>query len=359
MASQEPFTVLVTGASGYVAAHVVALLQKEGHRVRGTVRSLQKEERVAPLRGLVPDAPHPLELYEAELGSDKGWAEAVQGCDYVMHTASPFPNYTVEQMTAANVVTPAVDGTVRVLTAAAQAGVRRVVLTSSVMAVQGNVAAEENKHYTEEDWTVLDHPTTDLYMKSKTLAEKAAWDLLAKLPDEKKFGLSVVNPSFVMGPPLLASHGTATSVAFLTDLLSHKEPALIKMHIPFCDVRDVAKAHLQALLRDNAQGHRHIVWTESAWYSEAANILAQEYKPKGYKIATAVAPNFAISFMSLFRPSLKPVVPTLGREKYFSNSRMVEELGITPTPLKTSLLDMAEAVIALGLVKPPRGQAAT
>lgn len=342
--------VLVTGASGYIACHVIKQLQSEGYRVRGTVRSLASEDKVVPLKNLVPDAKHPLELVEANLTSDDGWDKAVEGCYAVMHTASPFPNVIEKKVTQEDLVQPAKEGTLRVLKAASEAGVKKLVLTSSFASVFAEAVPEPGKKYSEEDWTNPESSEVDVYSKSKVLAEKAAWDYLKELPEDKKFEMAVINPVFVMGPPLMEAHKSSTSVSFLIDILTHKNPAVLKFMIGYCDVRDVAKAHVLALTKPEAAGKRHIICTKPMWMKDVANIMADEFRPQGYKIATMAAPNCIVWLGSFFSEPLKGVVPKLGKAHEVDNSRMVNVLEITPTPIEETLYDMAYALIDMNLV---------
>ena len=188
--------ILVTGASGYIACHIVKKLMEKGYRVRGTVRSLKDEKKVAPLRKLVPNPKHELELVEADLLKEETWPDAVKGCTFVIHTASPFPNTNPRDEN--EIIKPAVNGTLFVFRACAQEEkVKRVVLTSSVAAIAGD-NFEHNKHYTEKDWA--DPNLLSAYPKSKVLAEKSAWEFLEerKKNNLKCFELAVINPGYVM-----------------------------------------------------------------------------------------------------------------------------------------------------------------
>ncbi|XP_018015562.1 LOW QUALITY PROTEIN: NADPH-dependent aldehyde reductase ARI1-like [Hyalella azteca] len=344
--------VLVTGASGYIACHVVKLLQETGYRVRGTfVRSLKNSSRVDPLKKLVSNPKHPLELTEADLESDDGWDKAMEGVYAVMHTASPFPPVG-ESPSEQSLVKPAVEGTKRVLSAAAKAGIKKVVVTSSFAAVSADPApADPSKKFDEEDWTDTSNPAVTSYSKSKTLAERAAWDLLESLPEDQRFELSTVNPVLVMGPPLVESNKSATSVIILRDAIMAKVPGSPKLCFPICDVRDVALAHLKCLTNPEAVGKRHIISSGGIWMKDMNQILADEFKPQNYKVCTRELPNFAIWLASIFNESVrKEVYPRLGSLFEINNSRMKNVLGIEPTSQKDSILDMAYAMIELGIV---------
>ncbi|XP_018019845.1 NADPH-dependent aldehyde reductase ARI1-like [Hyalella azteca] len=342
--------VLVTGASGYIACHVVKLLQETGYRVRGTVRSLKNSSRVDPLKMLVSNPKHPLELTEADLESDDGWDKAMEGVYAVMHTASPFPSLE-ESPSEQSLVIPAVEGTKRVLSAAAKAGVKKVVVTSSCSAVVDPASTDPSKKFDEEDWTDTSNPAITSYPKSKTLAERAAWDLLESLPEGQRFELSTVNPVLVMGPPLVESNKSATSVIILRDAIMAKVPGSPKLCFRICDVRDVALAHLKCLTNPEAVGKRHIISSGGIWMKDMNQILADEFKPQNYKVSTRELPNFVIWFASIFNERIrKQVYPRLGVMFDIDNSRMKNVLGIEPTPQKDSILDMAYAMIELGIV---------
>lgn len=346
--------VLVTGVSGYLGSHVAKQLQEEGYRVRGTVRSLENEAKVAPLKNLVPDAKHPLELVAADLTSDEGWDKAVEGCTLVAHVASPFPDQTNRAVPEEEVLGPAKEGTLRVLRAvAAQNGaVKRVVLTSSFAAVFGETAADPNKKYNEEDWTDPESPTLDSYTKSKAVAEKAAWDFLKELPEEQKFELAVINPTLIFGPPLIEAHKSATSVILMANIVNKAYPGVPRVQFPVCDVRDVAKAHVKALTLPEAASNRHIILTESLWYRDIAASVAKEFRPQGYSIATAQLPYALMWLAGCFNKGVRnSILPRIGKTLSVDNKRMVEVLGVEPTALDCTVQDMVYAMVDLGIVK--------
>ncbi|XP_015915817.1 uncharacterized protein [Parasteatoda tepidariorum] len=340
--------VLVTGASGYVASYIIKLLLDEGHKVRGTVRDLNNEKKIKPLKELSPEARFPLELVEADLLKEETWKEAVKDCTYVIHTASPFPN--ASPANPDEVIKPAVEGTKVVLQACADAGtVKRVVLTSSVASVHGEMIMEEGKVYNEGDWTNTESISLDTYSKSKTLAERFAWDFVKELPEDKKFELAVINPALVLGPVLNGEPGT--SVEVIKKLLERAMPMIPKVNFDVCDVRDVALAHVKAMTLPNAADHRHIVTTQNVWLKDIAMVLSKEFKPHGYCVPTTIAPYFAVWLNSFFDKTAKSILPRIGREFRFDNKRMKEELGITPTELNQTLIDTAYSLIEGGFVK--------
>lgn len=317
--------VLVTGASGYVAGHVVAELRSHGYVVRGTARR--------PVDGL--------EVVAADLSRDDGWASAVEGCDYVVHVASPFPRETPKSED--EVIRPAVDGTLRVLRAAADAGVKRVVLTSSVAAVaSGHVGGGTR---TEDDWSIVDRSA--VYQKSKTLAERAAWDFAR----ESGLELVSVNPGLVLGPVL--GPALSTSVQVVHRLLTRDAPASPKMGFAIVDVRDVATAHRLALETPAAAGNRYIVAGGHMWMREVAAVLAEEFNPKGYRVPTGVLPTWMLHVLARFDASLRPVLSFVGRREDVSADKARRELGWTLRPARESILDTAHSLIELGLAPNP------
>ena len=334
--------VLVTGASGYIATHVVKLLQEQGYMVRATVRSLKNEAKVKPLRELCPTAIHPIELVEADLTNEESWIPAVKDCKYVLHIASPFPFGSPANED--EIIKPAVNGTLAVLKACGES-VKRVVLTSSVAAVNNGYDARE-KLWTEEDWTDPEKATAGAYVKSKGLAEKAAWDYVKGLPEEKKFELAVVNPGYVVGPLLCGAF--TTSMEIPRRILQREMPALPKFGMGMVDVRDVALAHVNAMTVPDAAGHRHILVTEAHTMKEIAVILDAEFRPQGYNPPTAELPNFLVKMASWFDKNLRFITPALGKCAQFDNTRMKSVLDITPREMKNTICDMAYSMIEAG-----------
>ncbi|MFJ9363015.1 SDR family oxidoreductase [Nocardia sp. NPDC101769] len=322
--------VLVTGASGYVAGQVIQELLRQGYRVRGTVRSAARATEVAEL---LPG----VELVEADLGSDAGWAAAVAGCRYVVHTASPFPSGVPEHED--ELVRPAVDGTLRVLRAAAAGGVERVVVTSSIAAVE---VGNEGHLLTEMDWS--DTARCDAYQKSKTLAERAAWDFAAEHPNLE---LAVINPGMIIGPVLRAEAGT--SVDGIRALLAGGMPGVPRLNFATVDVRDLAVAHRLAMETPQAAGNRYICAGEEVSFPQMAQILAQRYR-----VATRVLPDWLVRLSARFNPDARTAVRFLGRAAHLSAAKAEHDLHWTMRPVADSLLDTAESLIHFGLVAAPR-----
>ena len=338
--------VLVTGASGYIATHVVKLLQEQGYRVRATVRTLKNEAKVKPLRELCPGAKHPIELVEADLTNEESWIPAVKDCKYVLHIASPFP--AENPANEDEIIKPAVNGTIAVLKACGES-VKRVVLTSSTAAVNNGYDARE-KPWTEEDWTDPEKATEKgAYIKSKGLAEKAAWDYVKGLPEERKFELAVVNPGYVVGPLLCGAF--TTSMEIPRRILQREMPALPKFGMGMVDVRDVALGHVNAMKVPEAAGNRHILVTATQSMKDMAFLLDAEFRPLGYNPPSAELPNFIVKMGSWFDKSLCLITPALGKYAQFDTTRMKSVLGITPREMKNSICDMAYSMIEAGHIK--------
>lgn len=342
----SPAKVLVTGASGYLASHVVQQLLSGGRAaVRGTVRKLGDEAKVRHLRDLAPGARHPLELVEADLLSPDTWPPAVADMDYVLHVASPLPLATPRDEN--EVIRPAVEGTLNVLRACAKTpSVKRVVLTSSAMAVYA-MSESPGRDLTEDDWS--DTARIEAYAKSKTLAERAAWDLVASLPDDEKFDLVVLNPTLILGPPLHAT--VSASVEMMVMLLARQTPMIPRLSLPIIDVRDVALAHVIAMTSPEAAGQRIILNNSSLWMQDVALLLKEVFGPQGYRVPTTIAPKPLLWVASLFDSKIKSVLPHLGVVYNYSNQKMKDILKIQPRNIRETVVEMAYGVIEAGFVR--------
>ncbi len=340
-------TVLVTGASGYIATHIVRQLLISGYRVRGTVRSLQNESKISPLRELCPNSRHPLELVEADLTDPSSWVPAVRGCRFVIHTASPFPPHNPARED--DVIQPALDGTLSVLRACQDVGnVLRVVLTSSAAAVSSGDSKDQDATFTEDDWSDPER-TNYVYFRSKILAERAAWEFVESLPQGQRFELTVINPSYVIGPVLCG--GRVTSMAIVRLLLSGRMSAVPSINFSVIDVRDVAHAHVAAMTSPKAAGRRYLVAGPNVWIKDMARVLRGEFQKMGYKVPTWEAPYFLMRIAAWYDKRLQLMMPAWGKVIRFDNSRMVEELGVTPRPPEDSLLALAHSLIDKGIVR--------
>lgn len=329
--------VLLTGCSGFIAKHVALRLLNAGHEVRGTLRRLDRgdEVRAAVAPHLTPGAGS-LSFVQADLEADAGWAEAMAGVDVVVHTASPFPIAQPKDPQA--LIRPAVDGTRRVLEAAAAAGVKRVVLTSSVAAV---VDLSKGEHlHDEEDWCDPSKDSATAYEKSKTLAERKAWEI-AKARD---LNLTVINPGFVLGPPLDEHYGA--SLGLVERFLKGKDPMVPPMGLAIVDVRDVAEMHLRAVDRPETAGKRYIASAGAMAFVDMTRALKAAWPTR--RIPVREAPKPVIRLLALFDPSIRTILPRLGHMDRLSNSRAVREMEMQFTPPKAALMASAEWLVAQG-----------
>ncbi len=317
-------TVFVTGATGFIAKHIVLNLLNAGYRVRGSVRALTRGDEVraavAPHLKNATDLKERLDFMPLDLTRDAGWDTALQGCDALIHTASPFP--IAQPKDQDTLIRPAVEGALRALKAAQAAGIARVVMTSSEVAVRGTDLRPGRAAYDEDDWTDVNRPGIHAYAKSKTLAERAAWDFARDQAPGMR--LTTINPSFVLGPPLDRHYGS--SVGMIERLLRGKDPMLPQVSIPIVDVRDVAEAHVRALERDASIGKRILVSDTSLWMTEMARAVKAAHPDR--RMATRAAPDLLMRVMALWDRQIASIVPVLGQELAISHDRAAEMLGI-------------------------------
>jgi len=340
MNHDKPGRVLVTGATGFVAGHCISDLLARGYDVRGTVRNLATAD-LAHLRPAIDNASGAFDLAEATLDADGGWAEAAGGCDYVLHVASPIPFKAPRHED--ELIRPAVEGTARVLTAAAKAGVRRVVCTSSLDVITRNSASAAQRR-TEADWSDL--AECNAYAKSKLLAEKRAWDLAAEYGIE----LAVIHPGAIIGPPQHVKR--ESSADLVRRMLAGEMPAVPQLHLAFTDVRDLADVHRLALKVPEAKGNRYICANGQLPMTGIAAILKEEYGPRGYKISTRPLPIWILRVAARFNSAAKLAADMLDVQHDVSVDKAVRELGWTPRSLRESILDTAESLISAGIVQP-------
>lgn len=335
--------ILVTGASGFIALHCIQQALDAGYAVRGTLRSLGREAEVRATLTEMGAPQGKLEFAEADLLSDSGWEQALQDVDFVLHVASPFP--TGEPNHEDDLIRPAREGTLRVLQAAAKAGVKRVVLTSSVAAVSEGLPAKEP--YDETDWSDVSQPI-GAYSKSKTLAERAAWAFMESIKTSSQMELAVLNPGLVLGP--LPDRHARTSAAVIHEIMKGNVPGVARVFFNFVDVRDVAAAHLLAITHPQAAGQRFILVGESGWMRDLAGILAKHFRPRGYRINTLEFPSLLVRLLGLFDKTIALTVPLLDKKRPASSARARRVLGWQPRGLEEMTLAMAESLIKLGLV---------
>lgn len=333
--------VLVTGASGYIAGAIIQQLAAAGWSLRGTVRSPAKSTGLAASLGL---SAAQLPLFAADLQSDAGWAEAVAGCDYVMHIASPLPATTPQA--ADDLIGPARDGALRALRFARDAGVKRLVMTSSVAAIC--YGRDDGKStFTEADWTNPDHPDSYPYVQSKTIAERAARDFMAREGGNLEF--VTINPSLVLGP--VSGPDFSTSIEAISQLLGGKLPGCPRLGFAVVDVRDVAAAHVAAMTAPDMNGERFIVAGPFLWMTEIAEILKRRLGTKARRVPTRGLPDWLVRLSSLFNPAVRSVLTELGRTRNCDTSHVRTKLGWTPHDAETSIVDCAESLIVAGVIR--------
>jgi dihydroflavonol-4-reductase len=337
-------TVLVTGGTGFIAQHCMIVLLNNGYRVRTTLRSPGREEEVRQyLRTGGVEAGDRLSFVIADLGADEGWAEAAEGCAYVMHGASPTPSG--DQVDEDDWVKPAVEGNLRVLRAARDAGVKRVVLTSAFGAIGAGHKADHPRPFVETDWSDLAGDIAP-YQKSKTLSERAAWDFIAK--EGGALELSAINPVAVLGPALGADY--SHSIRLIVSLMNG-QPGVPKINSGFVDVRDVAELHLLAMTNPLAKGERFIAASgESMWMIDVAKVLRERMGAAASKVSTKVMPNWLVRLGAKSNPALRPVAPLLGVDLNASGEKAVRLLGWAPRPAQEAIVATAQSLVRLGLV---------
>jgi nucleoside-diphosphate-sugar epimerase len=345
-------TVLVTGGSGFVGSHCILQLLALGHAVRTTVRSAARESDVrAMLRHGGAEPGNGLAFFVADLERDAGWREAVAGCDYVLHVASPFPFAAPKNKDA--LVGPARDGTLRVLRAARDAGVRRVVLTSSFAAI-GYGHKPRPTPFNETDWTNPDGSDVRAYVKSKTLAERAAWDFVGR--EGGALELAVVNPVAVFGPVLGPDY--STSILLVQRLLDGAVPGCPRLHFGVVDVRDVADLHLRAMTDPAAKGERFLATAGDFMpVVEIAKVLKARMGAAARRVPTRQLPNWLIRLAALADPAVGQIVPELGIIKNGTGAKARRVLGWTPRSPEEAIVATAESLLVSRIRSSPRSAA--
>jgi nucleoside-diphosphate-sugar epimerase len=338
--------VLVTGGSGFIGAHCILQLLEAGYQVRTTVRSLEREGDVrAMLKVGGVDAGGRVSFAAADLTADAGWAEAVAGCTYVLHVASPLPPGAPKHED--ELIIPARDGALRVLRASRDAGVRRVVMTSSFAAIGYGVPPRE-KPFDETDWTVLDGEEVAPYPKSKTLAELAAWEFMAR--EGGALGLSVVNPVAVFGPVLGADY--SSSILLVQRMMDGALPGCPRLYFGTVDVRDVADLHLRAMLDPAAKGERFLALAgDFISMVEMGRILKSRLGDAAKKVPTHELPDFMVKMASAVDPAVKLILPELGKVKNATNEKARRVLQWSPRSNEEAVVATAESLMRLGLLK--------
>lgn len=327
--------VLVTGISGYIGMHCAAELLAKGYKVKGSVRNINKTDGIRENLEKLNNTSIELEFCELDLLKDKGWDTAMSDCDYVLHVASPY--ISREPKNENDLIQPAVEGTLRALKAASKAKVKRMVLTSSMVSMLGD--ASKSIHINDKTWTDVDSKYATAYLKSKTLAEKTAWNFIEN--HDSNLQLVVINPGPVYGPPL-RDDLSGESMSMYKNMISGKIPFLPKTSINMSDVRDIAKIEVLALENEKASGNRFIVASESPYtFQDMARIM----KKNGYdKVKTKTISNKLIKFLALFSQDLKGMLPFIGKTYIADIEKTEKTFNWTPIPLKQTVLDTAKAV---------------
>ena len=323
--------VLVTGGSGYIGLHCISQLLKEGFSVRTSLRSMDRKKEIQEaLSGLIKNN-ESLEFCELDLMRDEGWDDAVRGCSYVLHVASPV--YDKNMKDENSFIQPAKQGLLRALKPAIKYKIKRFVLTSSIAAItQGH----EDLEIDEKFWSLIDKDTLP-YIKSKTYAEKAMWNYMDEIDEREKIEVCTINPSFVFGPSLTYDMGASNLL--IRGLLVGKLPALAKIQFNVVNVVDVARAHILALKSDNAAGQRFIVSEKALWLSDIAKIL----KNNGFtKVPSIVVPNFLLGFLSFFLRDIALFKDRLGKSQITKSDNAKKLLDWKPAFVEKAIIDTAK-----------------
>jgi dihydroflavonol-4-reductase len=340
-------TVLVTGGSGFLGSWCLVELLRRGYRVRATVRDVSREPEVRAMLEPEVEVGDRLSVHVADLTDDAGWESAIDGCDYVLHVASPFPPQQPDDPD--ELIVPAREGTLRVLRIALGAGVKRIVVTSSAVAVANSgKPPSAGEAYTEEDWSDPANPDISPYGRSKTIAERSAWELMSERNETRR--LTVVNPSAILGPTL--GDDRSYSLQAIERLLGGM-PGIPRLGFSFVDVRDVADLQLRAMTAPEAAGERFLGAGPFLWMSEVAEIMRDRLGPSAAKVPTRKVPNFMVRAMARFDPGLRTVVGDLGKRRLMSSEKAKTRLGWSLRPIEETVVDTAESLMRTGAVAAP------
>ena len=332
--------VLVTGATGYIGLHCIHQLLNQGYAVNGSIRSPERKEEIFEALQKHNTPTENLNLYTFNLTEDDGWDEGMEGCDYLLHVASPI---ALENHDEDFFVKPAVAGVKRAFKFAKKHNVKKVVLTSSVAAIFDTL--EEKTYYDETDWSDPDNPSISHYAKSKTLAERAAWDFVKN--EDNPFELAVINPALVIGPSLSGDLGESNKAIAM--VATGKMPVAVPLQFGYVDVRDVATAHVLAMQNSNSNGERFALAEKDLWYKDVAKVLREN----GFdKAPTFNVPVWLAKILANFSKELKITLPYLGRVRSVKNTSKAKDiLGWNPRPAEQSIIDIAEQIKEMGLIK--------
>ena len=332
--------VLVTGATGYIGLHCIQQLLDQGYAVNGSLRSLERKDEIFKSLESHNTSTEHLKLFSFNLNEDEGWDDGMEGCDYLIHVASPI---ALERKSEDFFVKPAVAGVKRALKFAKKHNIKKVILTSSVAAIFHGIELKE--YYDENDWSDPENPSIDHYSKSKTLAEKAAWDFIEA--EGKPFEFSVINPALVIGPSL--SNDLGESNKAIQMVATGKMPVAVPLQFGYVDVRDVAAAHILAMQKQASDGERFALAEKDMWYEDVAKVLRENGFDKAPKLSVPV---WAAKILANFSPELKMALPYIGRVRSLKyTSKAKDLLGWNPRPAEESILATANQIKDLGLIK--------
>ena len=343
MAEGDGKTVLVTGGTGFLAGWCIVQLLQRGYRVRTTVRNASREHEVHAAVDSEVDSHHNLTVHQADLLSDAHWDQLIDGCDYVLHVASPLP--VSQPKDPDELIVPAREGTVRVVGTALEAGVERIVLTSSVAAIRGG---NEGRPLDEGVWTDLSSPDLTPYVQSKTIAEQAAWGLASEADARER--LATVNPTVILGPAL--SDDTSASLELVQRLLKGM-PAMPRLSFGFVDVRDVADLELRAMTSPEAGGERFVANTRTMWMTDVAQVLRQRLGAQASKVPTRIAPDLLVRAMAVFDGGIRSFKSSLGKTTEYRTTKARDLLDWSPRPIDDTIVETAESLIQHRVVEVP------
>ena len=332
--------VLVTGATGYIGLHCIHQLLNQGYAVNGSVRSPERKDEIFQALQNHNTSTENLNIFTFDLNDDEGWDEGMEGCGYLLHVASPI---ALENHDEDFFVKPAVAGVNRAMKFAKKHNVKKVVLTSSVAAIYETM--ESKSYYDENDWSDPENPAISHYSKSKTLAERAAWEFVEN--ENNPFELAVINPALVIGPSLSGDLGESNKAIEM--VATGKMPVAVPLQFGYVDVRDVAAAHILAMQIPASNGERFALAEKDLWYGDVAKVL----RDNGFdKAPTLAVPVWLAKILAIFSKELKLAVPYLGRLRSVKNSTKAKDiLGWNPRPAEESIVQIAQQIQDMGLIK--------
>ena len=334
--------VFVSGGSGYIALHCISKLINKGFVVKTSLRSMDRKDEVIQAISKVVDCTDKIEFCELDLTKDEGWDDAIKGCDYVLHVASPlmlgFPKNPDD------IILPAVNGLKRCIASAVKNKVKRFVMTSSFAAIGSG--SKTKTTFDDNDWTDLDNPDLNPYNISKTKAEMALWDYIQSLDEDQKIEVCTINPTVVIGPSL--SHDVGGSNLAISKLLDGSMPFSAQFGIDLVDVQDVADMHIEAMLNKDAACKRFLLSSKTIWYSDLAKFLRKNNFLKAPKYS---APNFLIRLFSLFDKEVRLVIDRLGIKYDLKPNNAINILKWKPRNIDNAIIETAGQLYDLKKVK--------